>query len=119
MPTTPQDRKSTADVRNYTFEATVRDKDGKPRKRTFSLPSAADAAANVPGRFLRNAALNGDEGEIALGFATLEAAGAKQEALDALYDLPSAEMLEHIQAWMSFKAEPKDASLGESSGSSD
>lgn len=108
---TPQDRKPKGD--RYQFTATV---DGKPK--TFTLPSAAEASTKVSGRFLRDAAMKGEEGQIALGFATLEAAGATEAAIDALYDMPAPEMLEHIGAWMQFKASPEDASLGESSGSS-
>lgn len=110
MSVTPQDHKKKAKkAPSYMFTYS-----GK----TYALPSAAEAAANVPGRFLRDAALKGEEGEMALGFATLEAAGATEAAIEALYSLPSGEMLEHISAWMSFKAAPEDASVGESSGSS-
>lgn len=107
---TPQDRKPKKSAEVYTFTA---------KGKRYTLPSAEDAATKVSGRFMRDAVMKGDEGEMALGFATLEAAGAKQEAIDALYDLPVGEMLEHLGAWMSFKAAPEDASVGESSGSSD
>jgi hypothetical protein len=102
----PQDRKKKAAESAYTFTVS-----GK----RHVLPDAAAAAAHVSGRFLRDAALNGEEGQLALGFATLEAAGASDAAINALYDLPAGEMLEHIQAWMTFKAAPEDASVGESS----
>lgn len=104
---TPQDRKPKGDA--YQFTVSV---GGKPK--TFRLPSAEDASGRVPGRFLRDASMNGQEGQIALSFATLEAAGADQAAIDALYDMPATQMLEHIAAWLQFKASPEDASVGES-----
>lgn len=107
---TPQDHKRKGESTAYTF--TVKGK-------TYTLPSAQKASEKVPGRFLRDAALNGEEGQIALGFATLEAAGADDEAIEALYDLPTAKTLEHLGAWMQFKASPEDASVGESLGSSE
>ena len=93
----------------YTFEV-----DGK----TYALPSAETGAETLPGRFLRDAAMEGQEGQIRLGFALLEATGADPAAIDALYDLPGPKMMEHIEAWMEFKPNRGDASVGESSGSS-
>lgn len=106
---TPQDRKPKASQEVYTFTV-----DGK----TYKLPSASKASSKISGRILRNAALDGDEGQLALGFATLEAAGATEAAVNALYDMPAPETLEHLSAWMTFKASAEDASVGESSGSS-
>lgn len=93
----------------YTFEV-----DGE----TFSLPSAETGAETLPGRFIRDAAMEGQEGQMRLGFALLEATGADPAAIDALYDLPGPQMIDHIQAWMEFKPSRGDASVGESSSSS-
>src|SRR5690348_10508827 len=121
MPTTPQDRKPKAGG-PYKFKAKVTERDDNgemvEKVKTFTLPSAAEGAAKVPGRYLRDASMNGEEGQMALGFATLEATGAAPEAINALYSLPVVEMMEHLEAWMRHKAKPEDASVGESSGSS-
>ena len=118
MPATPADRKPKTPS-GFTFDAVVRDDDGKPRTKTFALPPGETAVPKIPGKFLRDAYMDGDEGQMRLGFAMLEAVDADQGALDALYAMPAPEMLEVIQAWMTFKPSEEDASLGESSGSSD
>lgn len=103
MPTTPQDHKAKK-ATSFTFEAA-----GK--KYTIPLPSVG--AENVPGRAMRDALLDGDEGEARLGFLLLEACGAKQEAIDALYDLPTPAMLRVIGEWMRL-GDGKGASLPQS-----
>lgn len=90
MPTTPQDRKPKK-TGTFTFKAA-----GK----TYTLPPASKGAEKVPGRVMRDALLDGDEGETRLGFLLLEACGAKQEAIDALYDLPAPAMLKLMGQWM-------------------
>jgi hypothetical protein len=115
MPKTPQDHQPKAADAAYSF--TVADDNGKPR--TYRLPPGETAVSKIPGKFLRDAYMDGDEGQMRLGFAMLEAVDADQGALDALYAMPAPEMLEHVQAWMSFKPSEEDASLGESSSSSE
>lgn len=111
MPKQPQDRlpKKGDAPSEYTFEA-----NGK----TYSLPAAEAAANKVSGKFLRDAYLDGDEGEARLAFATLEAAVEDTETLEALYALPAGDMLDHVRAWMEFKPSKEAASLGESGSSS-
>lgn len=106
----PQDRKHKSD--RYTFTVQTIE-GGKPRRTTYRLPPASDAAGKVSGRFLRDAYMGGDEGEARLAFATLEAAVTDQAALDALYAMPAPDMLDHVKAWMEFKVDEVDASLGE------
>ena len=93
----------------YTFEH-----DGT----TYRLPPGETAVSKIPGRFLRDAAMDGEEGQMRLGFAMLEHVDADPGAVDALYAMPAPEMLVRIQEWMTFKPSEEDASLGESSGSS-
>lgn len=109
MPKQPQDHKPKAEKDVYTFRH-----DGK----TYRLPPGETAAAKIPGRLIRDAALDGEEGQLRLSFAMLEAVDADPGALDALYSMPAPQMMEHVQAWMQFKPSEEDASLGESSGSS-
>ena len=105
MPKQPQDRRPKANGA-YTF---------RHAGKTFTLPSAEDV--DLPGRFTRDAIMDGEEGQARLGFALLEKV-ATTEAQDALYDMPTSVMLERIREWLEFKGSPEDASLGESSSSS-
>lgn len=110
MPKQPQDHKPKADAADgYTFVH-----DG----RRHTLPTAETAANVLPGRFLRDAAMEGEEGQLRLGFAMLEHVDADPDAIDALYSMPAADMMQHIQAWMQFRASDDGVSLGESSRSS-
>ena len=84
---TPQDHKP----KGFTFEH-----NGK----TYSLPAPSQALGNLDGRALRDAVLGGQMGELALGFRCLEAVGAEQEAIDAIYDKPVAETAAVIADWM-------------------
>lgn len=93
---------------HYTFEH-----DGQ----TYALPPGETAVEKISGRFLRDAYMDGDEGQMRLGFAMLEHVDADEGALDALYSMPAPRMLEVIQEWMTFKPSEEDASLGESSSS--
>lgn len=86
---------------------------------TFSIPSALTKYDQVPGKFVRDAYMDGDEGEMRLGFTLLEMVDAEPGALDALYAKPAPEMLEVFRAWMRFRPSEEDATLGESSASSD
>lgn len=83
----PQDHKP----KGFHFEH-----DGK----TYTLPAPSQALANLDGRALRDAILGGQMGELALGFRCLEAVGAEQEAVDAIYAMPVAETAATIAAWM-------------------
>lgn len=108
----PQDRKPKAGSEVYTFRH-----DGK----TYRVPAGPEAFGKardaLPGRFIRDAYME-DDGEMRMGFALFEQV-ADQDALDALYAMPGPEMFDHLRAWMAFKPTEEDASLGESSGSSD
>lgn len=90
MPTTPQDRKP---KKKTAFTFTVGAK-------SYTIPLASKGAEKVPGRVMRDALMGGDEGEAKLGFALLEACGAKQEAIDALYDLPTPRCMKILADWM-------------------
>jgi len=87
---TPQDHKAKASD-GFTF-----DHDGK----TYTLPAPSQALANLDGRALRDAVLGGQMGEIALGFRCLEAVGADQAAIDAVYAKPVTETAALIASWM-------------------
>lgn len=91
------------------------DHDGK----TFELPSALTKYAEVPGRLIRDAYMEGDDGEMRLGFTLLEMLDADTGAVDALYEKPAPEMLAIFRDWMNFRPTQEDVSLGESSASSD
>jgi hypothetical protein len=110
MTTTPQDHKPKADA-PFTFEATIKNKDGKPIKKRFTLPKMGeDAATDIPGEITYAAVMNPNDEmvQMRLAFASLEAARPSPAALDALRSLPTGEMLKVVGDWM-----------GESSGSSD
>lgn len=114
-PKKPQDRQPKAvtitptPVNVYTFEH-----DGH----TYALPAGATAVDRVPGRVLRDAYLDGEGGQLRMGFTLLELVDADPGALDALYSMPAPEMLEHVAAWLSLQTVEGEPSLGESLGSS-
>lgn len=85
---------------------------------TFELPSAVTKYDQVPGRLIRDAYMDGDDGEMRLGFTLLEMLDADEAAIEALYAKPAPEMLEIFRDWMRFRPSEEDASLGESSASS-
>jgi hypothetical protein len=107
MPTEPQDHKP---AKGQPFKFT----DAKGKKHT--LPSADKGRAKLSGRDLRDATVNGEIGQMAYLFKTLEASGPKPEALDALYAMPQAEMMDVLDAWGEH-GDGDGASLGESSPS--
>lgn len=82
----------------------------KPKKFTFTgddgkkhtLPFASEGAENIPGKLTRDAIMDPDDdaAQLRLGFAMLEACGAPQEAIDAVYAKPTTGMLEVLGAWM-------------------
>ncbi|NUR79984.1 MAG: hypothetical protein HOQ21_06010 [Dermatophilaceae bacterium] len=97
---TPQDRKAKDGGHRFTVGG-----------KTYTLPAISeDAAAQIPGGYMYDAAMKPDDdmAQLRLAFATLEAAKPSPAALTALKSLPAPQMLEVIGAWM-----------GESSGSSD
>ena len=110
MPTTkkPQDRKPKKDTW-FIFDAAGE---------VFTLPPATDGLAGISGRVMRDAMMSGDEGEVRLGFALLEACGAEPEAIEALYDKPALEMVKVLAAWMQHSEVTAGATLGESPRSS-
>ena len=84
---------------------------------TYQLPPAETAVNEIPGKVLRDAYMDGDEGQMRLGFAMLELVEAPG-AIEALYEMPAPKMLEHIAAWMETRADDAAATVGESSPSS-
>lgn len=107
MPKQPQDHKP-AKGAPFTF-----DSNGK----THTLPPVNVGRARLSGRDLRDAALGGEVGQLAFMIKALEASGASPKALDALYDMPQAEMLDVLSQWGEY-GDGDGASLGESEGSS-
>lgn len=94
-PRKPQDRKPKADAA-FKFTHKV----GTTVK-TFTLPSARVGAKKVKGQILRDAAMDGTPmAQMRLGIAMLEACGATQEAIDALYDKDAGDMSTLLEAWM-------------------
>ena len=107
-PRKPQDRltKAAAEPTEFTFEH---------NGETFVLPAAQTIADRVTGRMMRDAVMEGEEGQLRLSFFMLEQLDDSEEAIDALYEKPGHEMLKLVEAWMQFK--PKDGvNVGESRG---
>lgn len=101
----PQDRKpkATEEPTEFTFEH---------NGETFTLPPAQTIAHLVTGRMMRDAVMQGEEGQLRMSFFMLEKLEDSDEAINALYEKPGHQMLELVQAWMEFK--PKDGvTLGE------
>lgn len=102
----PSDHKPKEDEpRNYTFQW-----DGS----AYTLPSPDTAVDKVSGRALRDAYMDGEEGQMRLGFAMLENVDCDQAVLDALYDMPAPMMLDHLQKWMELRVNAEAATVGES-----
>ena len=104
-PKKPQDRKpkATDAPTEFTF-----DHDGE----TYILPPVESVAALVPGRTMRDAVMDGEEGQLRLAFFMLELLEDADEAVEALYSKLAPEMLELVQSWMTFKP-ANGVSLGE------
>ena len=102
----PTDRKPKADKKPELYEFTWQDQ-------TYQLPLATTGVDKVSGRAFRDAVMDGEEGQLRLGFAMLEAVEADPGALDALYSMPAPDMLERIGEWMELAREG-EASVGES-----
>lgn len=86
--------------------------------KSYEIPSALTKYDEVPGELVRDAYMDGEPGEMRLGFTLLEMIDAEPGTLEALYSKPAPEMLEIFRDWMRFRPATKDATLGESSASS-
>jgi len=105
----PQDHKpKAADAATYSFEW---------NGTTYSLPPAETAVDKVSGKVFRDSVMDGEAGQLRLGFAMLENVEADPAALDALYEMPAPDMLDHIAAWMDVRSDETAATVGESSRS--
>ena len=103
-PRKPQDRKPKAVVpETFTFEH---------EDVTYTLPPVESVAALVSGRTMRDAVMDGEEGQLRLAFFMLEKLDGAEDAIAALYSKPAPEMLELVQSWMTFKP-AGGVSLGE------
>ena len=103
-PRKPQDRKSKVEApKTFEFEH-----DGE----AYTLPPVESVAASVPGRTMRDAVMDGEEGQLRLAFFMLEKLDGAEDAVDALYSKPAPEMLGLVQKWMTFKPSG-GVSLGE------
>lgn len=110
----PQDRKPKQPQR-FTFTGA----DGKQ----YKLPPSEEGAQKIPGRYMRDVSMAKGETEraqanLALGFATLEASGADEATLNALYDLPMNTTLEVVGEWMDYGADETEVPAGEDPDSS-
>lgn len=87
----------------------VQPQDHKPKKaapfrftdsagKSHPLPLASSGRAKMSGRDLRDAALD-EGGQLVYLFKVLEASEPAKAALDALYDMAQADMLDVIKAW--------------------
>jgi hypothetical protein len=108
-PRQPADHKSKP--KPFTFKAPGLDEGGETITKTHTLPFASKGRENITGRQMRDALMDGDVGKLTLGFVLLEACGAKQDAIDAIYDLPNNECLEILGEWMEY-GDGDGASLG-------
>lgn len=98
------------DQKMFTFEH-----DGK----TYGIPSGSTKIDEVSGQIIRDAYMDGDAGEMRLGFTLLDLVEAEPGAIEALYAKPAPEMLTIFRDWMRFRPSEEDATPGESSASSD
>jgi hypothetical protein len=101
---TPQDRKPKAKPAEYTFEH-----EGK----TYVIPPPSDALAQVDGRTFRDALMNGEAGELKLGFTCLELVCTDPETLDALYAKSVVDTCQIVGEWFQ-SADLSGASLPQS-----
>lgn len=103
---TPQDHKAKAPANGrYRF-----DWDGQ----TYELPPPQMAVDRISGKALRDAYLEGQEGQMRLGFLMLENVEAESGAVEALYSMPAPKMLDHIGDWMATRDSETGATVGES-----
>jgi hypothetical protein len=72
-PKKPQDRLPKL-PKGYTFEGAD--------SQLYTLPAPAGALDNIPGRAVRDAAMQGGDAELRLGFLCLEASGVDDDALE-------------------------------------
>lgn len=103
-PRKPQDHKPKAEAAAvFTFEHD---------EKTYTLPPVETVAKRVSGQMMRDAVMDGDEGQLRMSFFMLEQLEDSKEAINALYSMPASDMLPLIEAWMKFKA-PSGVNLGE------
>lgn len=104
-PRKPQDRKPKAveQPQEFTFEH---------EDKTYTLPPVESVAGLVSGRTMRDAVMDGEEGQLRLAFFMLEKLEGADDAIESLYAKPAPEMLPIVEAWMKFKA-PNGVTLGE------
>ena len=102
MPAQPQDHKP---KKGAPFKFTA---EGK----SYTLPLASKGRAKLTGQDLRDASVNGEIGQLAYLFKTLEAAEPKPDALAALYAMTQDDMLEVLSEWGEH-GDGDGASLGE------
>ena len=104
-PRKPQDRKPKAVEQPTTFTFAHEDV-------TYTLPPIESVAGLVSGRTMRDAVMDGEEGQLRLAFFMLEKLEDSEDEIEALYSKPAPDMLEIVQSWMKFKA-PNGVTLGE------
>lgn len=104
MPARPQDHKP---AKGDSFKFI--DSEGKKH----TLPPVSVGRKGLTGRDLRDAALQGEVGQIGYMLKILEHSKPNAKALDALYDMPQDDMLEVLKNWGEHGDE-NGASLGES-----
>lgn len=103
MPKQPEDHKPAKDA-PFRF---------KVGTKSYTLPPITNGQVKMTGRDFRDAVMDGELGQMAYTFKMLEAAGPSDAALDALYSLPQAEMMDVVAAWGQH-GDGDGASLGES-----
>lgn len=103
MPKQPEDHKPAKDA---PFKFTTKGK-------TYTLPDVMKGKDSLTGRDFRDAVMGGEVGQMAYTFKLLEAAGPSEAALNALYAMPQAEMMDVVGAWGEH-GDGDGASLGES-----
>jgi hypothetical protein len=69
---------------------------------TYHLPPVQTAIATLPGKYLRDAYMDGANGDVRLGFAMLENADVDEAIVAAIYDVPGPRMLSIISDWMQY-----------------
>lgn len=87
---TPHDRKPKIKPGEYTF-----DHEGQ----TYVIPAPSQALAQVDGRTFRDALMDGEAGELKLGFKCLELVCTDDATLNALYSKPVSETVAIVGEW--------------------
>jgi len=103
----PQDHKAKASEEPVRYRFTWQEQD-------YELPPPQMAVDRITGQALRDAYMDGQEGQMRLGFLMLENVEAESGAVEALYSMPAPAMLDHIAAWMETRDSETGATVGES-----